>query len=64
MERKITQQEAEKPKISLSGKSEILAQGAEAKIILENGIIIKDRISKSYRHPELDKKIRKQRTKS
>ncbi len=42
----------------------ILSQGAEAKIILEKDFIIKDRISKSYRHPELDKQIRKRRTKA
>lgn len=42
----------------------ILMQGAEAKIILSNEFIIKDRISKSYRIKELDNKIRKQRTKS
>jgi len=39
-------------------------QGAEAKIILSNNFIIKDRIKKSYRIPELDIKIRKRRTKS
>lgn len=42
----------------------ILFQGAEAKIILSNNFIIKDRIKKSYRIPELDEKIRKRRTKS
>jgi len=42
----------------------IIAQGAEAKIILENNSIIKDRIPKSYRLKELDDKIRKRRTKS
>ena len=44
----------------------IIQQGAEAKILLdeEKNLIIKDRISKSYRHPELDKKIIKSRTKS
>lgn len=42
----------------------IIAQGAEAKIILSNGFIIKDRISKSYRIKEIDDKIRKQRTKA
>lgn len=41
----------------------ILAQGAEAIIIHQDGIIIKDRISKKYRHLELDKKLIKQRTK-
>ncbi len=44
--------------------SKIIQQGAEAKIILKNDLIIKDRISKSYRHRELDKQIRKRRTKS
>jgi len=44
--------------------SKIIAQGAEAKIILSNGFIIKDRISKKYRLKALDEKIIKQRTKS
>jgi len=44
--------------------SKIIAQGAEAKIILSKDTITKDRISKSYRIPELDKKIRKSRTKA
>lgn len=42
----------------------LLYQGAEAKIILSNSFIIKDRIPKSYRIKELDDKIRKQRTKA
>jgi len=42
----------------------LIAQGAEAKIILTKDTITKDRISKSYRIPELDKKIRKSRTKA
>ncbi len=43
-----------------------IQQGAEAKILLDekDNLIIKDRISKSYRHPELDKTIRKRRTKA
>ena len=45
-------------------KQKLIQQGAEAKIILSDGWIIKDRISKSYRIPELDKSIRKRRTKS
>ena len=45
-------------------QQKILAQGAEAKIILSNNLIIKDRISKSYRLKELDEQIRKRRTKS
>lgn len=40
----------------------LIAQGAEAKIFKENNSIVKDRISKGYRLPELDEKIRKQRT--
>ena len=42
----------------------IIAQGAEAKIIYTGRFIIKHRISKGYRHPILDKKIIKSRTKS
>jgi len=42
----------------------ILAQGAEAIITLSNNIVTKDRISKSYRLPILDDKIRSRRTRS
>ncbi|MFA5953622.1 MAG: KEOPS complex kinase/ATPase Bud32 [Candidatus Pacearchaeota archaeon] len=44
----------------------IIGQGAEAIIYLDkkNNSVIKDRISKAYRIPELDKKIIKQRTKA
>ena len=44
----------------------LIQQGAEAKILLDekNNLIVKDRISKSYRHPDLDAQIRKRRTKS
>ncbi len=47
-------------------KTRLIQQGAEAKILLneKNNLIIKDRILKSYRHPILDKQIRKHRTKS
>jgi|SRR3989338_5836223 len=45
-------------------KPNILAQGAEAIIIHESSNVIKDRVSKGYRHPVLDKKIIKSRTKS
>jgi Kae1-associated kinase Bud32 len=47
-------------------KTKLIQQGAEAKIFLDekNKQIIKDRISKSYRILELDKKIIKQRTKA
>ena len=41
----------------------LIAQAAEAKIFKEGNNIIKNRISKGYRHPDLDKKIIKQRTK-
>ena len=43
-------------------KQKILAQAAEAKIFLINNKIVKSRISKGYRLPFLDKKLRKQRT--
>ena len=42
----------------------LISQGAEAKIILSNNKIIKNRIKKSYRISHLDEKLRKQRTKS
>ncbi|HLD38470.1 MAG TPA: RIO1 family regulatory kinase/ATPase [Candidatus Nanoarchaeia archaeon] len=47
-------------------KLKLIQQGAEAKILLDSSknLIIKDRISKSYRHPNLDAQIRKRRTKS
>ena len=40
----------------------LLAQGAEAKIFLneKNNLVTKDRIKKSYRIKEIDEKIRKQ----
>ena len=42
----------------------LIYQGAEAKIFLSDKIINKNRIPKSYRHPQLDKQIRTRRTKS
>ncbi|MBW2978353.1 Kae1-associated serine/threonine protein kinase [Candidatus Woesearchaeota archaeon] len=36
--------------------------GAEATIFLEGTKIIKDRLKKEYRHPEIDEKLRKSRT--
>ena len=45
-------------------KTKVICQGAEAIIIKSKNTIIKDRIPKSYRHPSLDKKLRKRRTKS
>ena len=44
-------------------KLNIIQQGAEAIIIHKGTSVIKDRVSKKYRHPELDKKIIKSRTK-
>ena len=40
----------------------IIAQGAEAILIHKDGKLLKRRIVKGYRHPELDKKIRTRRT--
>jgi len=45
-------------------EEKLIQQGAEAKITLSKDFIIKDRIKKSYRIPELDNKIRKARTKA
>lgn len=44
----------------------LIQQGAEAKIFLDekNNLVIKDRVSKSYRLPVLDNKLTKQRTKA
>jgi TP53 regulating kinase and related kinases len=43
---------------------QLIAQGAEAKIFSDGEKIIKDRIAKGYRHPQLDEQIRRRRTKS
>ncbi len=40
----------------------IIAQGAEAILIRKGDALIKRRVKKGYRHPELDKKIRLRRT--
>ena len=40
-----------------------IAQGAEAKLYLTDNKIIKDRFEKDYRIKEIDKKLRKSRTK-
>ena len=40
-----------------------IAQGAEAILYQHKNIIIKDRISKGYRIPEIDLPLRKSRTK-
>ncbi len=45
-------------------KNKIIARGAEAVLYVEDGKLIKERISKGYRVKELDNKLRKIRTKS
>lgn len=45
-------------------QKKIITKGAEAIIFLENNIISKNRIKKSYRIPKLDEKIRTKRTRS
>jgi len=40
----------------------MIAQGAEAKLYQDNATIIKERLAKAYRHPELDESLRKFRT--
>ena len=44
--------------------TKLIQQGAEAKIFLNKDIIQKQRITKGYRHPQLDNQIRTRRTKS
>ena len=41
---------------------EIIAQGAEAVVYLEKGSIVKERVKKSYRLPQIDERLRKFRT--
>jgi len=48
----------------VSTTPKIITQGAEAIIYKINNKVVKDRISKKYRHPKLDLKLRKSRTKS
>jgi len=45
-------------------KNKLIAQGAEAKIFIEGTVIKKDRIPKSYRHPQIDLQLRTRRTRS
>jgi Kae1-associated kinase Bud32 len=45
-------------------KGKIIAQGAEAILIRKGKVLVKDRIKKGYRHPEIDKQLRKRRTRS
>ena len=40
----------------------LIAKGAEAELSREDGVVIKERIKKSYRIQELDDKLRKRRT--
>jgi len=44
-------------------KNKIIGRGAEAILIQKNSHLIKDRIKKGYRLPEIDNKLRKSRTK-
>ena len=40
----------------------LIAQGAEAKLYKDNATVIKERLAKAYRHPELDQSLRQFRT--
>lgn len=40
----------------------ILGQGAEAIVAVQDGVVIKERVRKDYRIPVLDERLRKQRT--
>lgn len=45
-------------------EEEVIARGAEAVIIKQKNTVIKNRIEKTYRHPILDEKLRKFRTRA
>jgi len=45
-------------------KSDIIQRGAEAVLYRQDGRLVKERVSKSYRIPQLDEEIRKRRTKT
>jgi len=45
-------------------RQKIIGRGAEALLIHSGSKLIKQRVAKAYRHPELDKKIRIRRTRS
>ena len=42
---------------------EVIAKGAEANLYLQNGVVVKERIRKEYRIPEIDEVLRSTRTK-
>ena len=42
----------------------IISRGAEAEIHLEKGVVVKKRIVKKYRLPEIDSRLRRSRTRS
>ena len=44
-------------------KKQKIAQGAEAILYKDDKVVIKDRFEKKYRNPEIDKNLRKHRTK-
>ncbi len=43
-------------------KPEIIGMGAEAVILRNGNEVVKERVSKLYRHPEIDEELRKSRT--
>ena len=45
-------------------QNNLISKGAEANIYKSENKVLKDRIPKSYRHPKIDKMLRKRRTKS
>ncbi|MCX6709566.1 MAG: KEOPS complex kinase/ATPase Bud32 [Candidatus Woesearchaeota archaeon] len=49
--------------LNFTMEREVIARGAEAEIVKEGGIIIKERVPKSYRLKEIDESLRKARTK-
>ena len=42
--------------------NEVIGRGAEAELTITDGRVRKERIAKGYRHPEIDERLRKERT--
>jgi len=51
-----------KARIKVKSKMELFSKGAEANLYKTDGAIVKERVEKEYRIPELDETLRRQRT--
>lgn len=53
-----------RPARSARSVSEAPQRGAEATVAIDDGNVVKTRVPKSYRHPDLDERLRRERTRS